>query len=108
MGDTSAELEGKSGSDLDPKAKVLPDNTISPESQKTESQNSSSEETPADNTKTDNLEKTMPEDPDQLETQLSKLETAPNNSSPSSLNNRYDIYPGNPLPEFNSPSARAF
>ena len=108
MGDTSAELEKKSGSGLDPNASVLSDNTIGPESQETGHQNSSSEEAPTDNTNTDNPKKIMPDDPDQLDTQLPKLQTAANNSSPSSLNNRYDIYPGNPLPEFNSPSARAF
>nr|HIL75732.1 hypothetical protein [Rhodospirillales bacterium] len=108
MGDTSAELEKKSGSDLDPNASVLSDNTIGPESQETGHQNSSSEEAPTDNTNTNNPKKIMPDDPDQLDTRLPKLQTAANNSSPSSLNNRYDIYPGNPLPEFNSPSARAF
>jgi hypothetical protein len=108
MGDTSAELEKKSGSGLDPNASVLSDNTIGPESQKTGRQNSSSEEAPTDNTNTDNPKKIMPDDPDQLDTRPPKLQTAANNSSPSSLNNRYDIYPGNPLPEFNSPSARAF
>ncbi len=108
MGDTSAELEKKSGSGLDPNASVLSDNTIGPESQETGHQNSSSEEAPTDKTNTDNPKKIMPDDPDQLDTQLTKLQTAANNSSPSSLNNRYDIYPGNPLPEFNSPSARAF
>ena len=108
MGDTSAELEKKSGSGLDPNASVLSDNTIGLESQKTERQNSSSEEAPTGKTNTDNPKKIMPDDPDQLDTRLPKLQTAANNSSPSSLNNRYDIYPGNPLPEFNSPSARAF
>ncbi len=108
MGDTSAELEKKSGSGLDPNASVLSDNTIGPESQETGHQNSSSEEAPTDKTNTDNPKKIMPDDPDQLDTRLPKLQTAANNSSPSSLNNRYDIYPGNPLPEFNSPSARAF
>jgi len=108
MGDTSAELEKKSGSGLDPNASVLSDNTIGSESQETGHQNSSSEEAPTDKTNTDNPKKIMPDDPDQLDTQLPKLQTATNNSSPSSLNNRYDIYPGNPLPEFNSPSARAF
>jgi len=108
MGDTSAELEKKSGSGLDPNASVLSDNTIGSESQETGHQNSSSEEAPTDNTNTDNPKKIMPDDPDQLDTRPPKLQTAANNSSPSSLNNRYDIYPGNPLPEFNSPSARAF
>jgi hypothetical protein len=108
MGDTSAELEKKSGSGLDPNASVLSDNTIGPESQKTGHQNSSSEEAPTDNTNIDNPKKIIPNDPDQLDTRLPNLQTAANNSSPSSLNNRYDIYPGNPLPEFNSPSARAF
>ena len=108
MSDTSAELEKKSGSSLDPNASVLSDNTIGPESQKTGHQNSSSEEAPTDNTNTDNPKKIMPDDPDQLDTRLPKTQTAANNSSPSTLNNRYDIYPGNPLPEFNSPSARAF
>ena len=35
-------------------------------------------------------------------------DTPPDHTPPSTLNNRYDIYPGRPLPEMDSPSARAY
>ncbi len=37
-----------------------------------------------------------------------ETEVAPDSTPPVTLSNRYDIYPGRPLPDLDSPSARAF
>ncbi|MBT7957440.1 MAG: hypothetical protein HN731_19735 [Rhodospirillaceae bacterium] len=37
-----------------------------------------------------------------------EAEAAPDTTPPATLENRYDIYPGRPLPDLDSPSARAF
>jgi hypothetical protein len=40
--------------------------------------------------------------------QILNARNLPNTTPPSTLNNRYDVYPGTPLPDFDSISARAF
>jgi hypothetical protein len=40
--------------------------------------------------------------------QILNIKNLPHTTPPSTLNNRYDVYPGSPLPEFDSASARAF
>lgn len=104
MGDTLTDLENDSGSKQDPKAEVLSKKTT----ERNSSQDISTQGSSAENKNPGNSNESLASEPDQLESQLSKLQTSSNTSPPSSLNSRYDIYPGNPLPEFNSPSARAF
>ena len=106
MGDTLTKLGEESGENQNPTANVLSDKTLELDPKNTESLDSSTQESPTENSK--NPDESSLNEPDQLESKLSKLQTSSNTSPPSSLNNRYDIYPGDPLPEFNSPSARAF
>ena len=101
MGDTSIKLQEKTGSNLDPEAAVSSGNT-----QHSDPEYSKTSETDIANT--DGPNKPESNDSGELDPKSAKISTPPNTTSPSSLNNRYDIYPGTPLPEFNSPSAQAF
>jgi hypothetical protein len=108
MSDTPIKLDGQSGSNFDPQANAQSKNTQSPDSENKKNQQPLLADPRNKNTNTGNLNQSTPHDPDALEPQLTTPGLPSNKSSPSSLNNRYDIYPGSPLPEFNSPSAQAF
>ncbi len=108
MGDTSTELEKELGSGLDPNPTDLSEAKGSPKSNINDNQNTPRDDNQVEDAGTDNLDNARADEQDQLEAQLSKLETSSKALSPSSLHNRFDIYPNNPLPEFDSPSARAF
>ena len=101
MGDTSTKLQEKSGSNLGSEAAVSSGNT-----QHSDPEYSKTPETDIANTDDQNIPELN--DSGELDPKSAKIKTPPNTTSPSSLNNRYDIYPGTPLPEFNSPSAQAF
>ena len=108
MGDTSTNLEKKAGSGKDLMDDLLPKDPTTPELNDTEHTGTVDTELSLGSDDGNTSQKEVLNEPDQLENQLSKLQIASNSSAPSSLNNRYDIYPNTPLPEFNSPSARAF
>ena len=101
MGDTSTKLEEKSGSNLGSEVAVSSGNT-----QHSDPEYSKTPETDIANTDDQNIPELN--DSGEMDPKSAKIKTPPNTTSPSSLNNRYDIYPGTPLPEFNSPSAQAF
>ena len=108
MDNMSADLDKKLGSDQELNPEHQPQKTISTEEVKDESEQSPNNVQDTNDTQGTGLNDIPTNDSDPLETQLSILETKSKSSPPSTLYNRYDIYPSNPLPEFDSPSARAF
>ena len=108
MADTSIDMEKEAGPSQDPTGSLSSDGTAKDQSQDQEFDDVVAERATPEHENTDTQKNRNLDGHDQLEDQLSKSHMTSNKAPPSSLNNRYDIYPSEPLTEFNSPSARAF